>query len=121
MQGQSNRSVKKLSDVLASYLAKSGLARELGTFNLQATWEQAVGAEIAEHTRATSLKAGLLRVQVDSTPWLHELNTFRKEQLLGTIGNQLAGRAVRDIEFRIGDIKKEKPSSTRLLNKHDKT
>ncbi|MBN1859231.1 DUF721 domain-containing protein [Candidatus Bipolaricaulota bacterium] len=95
-------SEKKLGDVVQRYLAKSGLVRQLGTSSLQKEWEQTVGAEVARHTRVTSLRGGVLRVEVDSAPWLHELKGFYGDTIMQDLKERLKGRTLKKIEFRIG-------------------
>jgi len=98
------RSEKKLADVLAAYLAKSGITRNTGASSLQSIWQKTVGPEVAEHTRATSLRGGVLRVEVDSAPWLHELKNFYQDQLIEDLRESLKGHNLQRIEFRIGQF-----------------
>lgn len=49
------------------------------------------------HVKCNVLKNGVLTVNVDSSVWLYQLS-FKKEDLLKKIG-------IKDIRFRIGDLK----------------
>ena len=49
------------------------------------------------HVKCSVLKNGVLTVNVDSSVWLYQLS-FKKEDLLKKIG-------IKDIRFRIGDLK----------------
>lgn len=102
MKSRGQRSEKTLGDALASYLAKSGLTRATGVQPLQKIWQEAVGSEAAQHTRATSLRGGVLRVEVDSAAWLYELSNSCQEELLEKLRAQMPGRRVLEVKFRLG-------------------
>lgn len=51
-------------------------------------WEQAVGRTIAKHSRARSVKKGVLFVEVDHPIWRSELH-HRKRQILAILNADL--------------------------------
>jgi len=95
---------KTLGDAIASYLSKSGIVRQLGASSIQGIWSETVGEEIAGHTRVTSLRGGVLRIEVDSAPWLHDLRSFHQDELLDALRERLKGRTLKEITFRIGEF-----------------
>lgn len=68
-----------------------------------AAWEAAVGCAGALHARPVALKRSVLMVNVDSSPWLYELST-KKREILEILGRQLGGKKLKDIRLRIGNV-----------------
>ncbi len=64
-------------------------------------WEQAAGPALAEETRPATLRGGVLTVEVRSAALLHELEGFRRDELLARVLD--AGvRDVTGLRFRLG-------------------
>lgn len=93
---------KSLGALLAEYLTSSGLARPNETKGLWKAWQSAVGEDVADHTRLMSLRAGLLLVEVDSAPWLQELNAIGRSSLVAAMRQRMEGAEVTDIDLRLG-------------------
>ncbi|MGE0615164.1 MAG: DUF721 domain-containing protein [Bacteriovoracia bacterium] len=67
-----------------------------------ARWEEAVGPQIAKHSRAVSVKNGVLWVEVDHPIWRSELH-HRKAQILEML-NRLPVEPTEEVpEEKIGD------------------
>lgn len=67
-------------------------------------WKESAGEKACNHSRPRSLKKGSLVIDVDSSGWLYEL-TLRKKELLKAVGQRLKGKKLKEIRFRIGEIK----------------
>jgi predicted nucleic acid-binding Zn ribbon protein len=67
-------------------------------------WRSAAGAKAAAHSKPRSLKSGRLVVNVDGSSWLYEL-TVKKREILKNLKEALKDKKVKEITFRIGDIK----------------
>ena len=67
-------------------------------------WDEVVDRKIQKHTRAVKLQRKALYVVVESSTWASELNFFKKE-LLEKINSKAGYEAVRDIRFKVGEIK----------------
>jgi len=67
-------------------------------------WTRAAGRRGARHTRPVSFRKSVLIINVDGSGWLYELTT-KKRQILKKLGPGLAGKKVKGIRFRIGEIK----------------
>lgn len=95
------KSLEDLVKVVLKNMAGSGrpAAEEIG-----AAWSGAAGERASGHSRPVALKRSVLVVNVDSSPWLYELTTKKKE-ILAALGEKLAGRKPKDIRFRIGAVK----------------
>jgi predicted nucleic acid-binding Zn ribbon protein len=90
-----------LGDVLASYLASSGLARRVEQASVIPEWTTLVGPQIAAVTEPLLITAdGTLFVAVSSSPWMSELSLMER-QLLSAV-NRVPGRPpVTKIRYRI--------------------
>ncbi|HSW49390.1 MAG TPA: DUF721 domain-containing protein [Bryobacteraceae bacterium] len=63
-------------------------------------WPVAVGTKIAAHTRAASLAAGRLRVEVEDAVWQRQLSVLKK-QILARLEEVVGAAVVRDVDFRV--------------------
>jgi predicted nucleic acid-binding Zn ribbon protein len=90
-----------LGDLLASYLASSGLAARVEQAAVIPEWATLVGPQIAAVTEPLLITAdGTMFVAVASSPWMAELSLMER-QLLAAL-NRIPGRAaVTKIRYRI--------------------
>jgi len=93
---------EKASDVLRRMFKTSPLGHNVQHVEIYSTWRAAAGPEVARHTRVAGVKGNVLRVEVDSSPWLYELSGFRKKQLLTALRKTLKQTRIVDIDFTIG-------------------
>ena len=68
------------------------------------TWKTIVGERIATHTKPYRMHKKILYVNVDSAPWVYELNQKHKQSLVKKINTCLGKTAVSNIRFRIGEV-----------------
>ena len=101
------RSTKKSSGpemiegILGRWLRDNRPARAaLG--ELGRTWRDIVGEEIAAHSRITEYRSGVLRVEVDSAPLLHELATYHSREVIESLRATEAFRNLSELKFRSG-------------------
>jgi hypothetical protein len=67
------------------------------------TWlRQALSKKEKEHIQCNYFKNGILSLKVDSSTWLYYFN-MQKEDLLTNLRKKF--KAVKDIRFRIGELK----------------
>ncbi|NQT21255.1 MAG: DUF721 domain-containing protein [Planctomycetes bacterium] len=95
---------EKASDVLNRMLESSPLGHNIEHVEIYSEWRAAAGTEIARHTRVAGIKGNVLRIEVDSSPWLYELSGFRKQQILTRLSKSLKKTRIVDIDFRIGSF-----------------
>lgn len=92
--------VSSLQAALAEYMRASGLSRRRTRPAAYAAFERAAGPELARRARPVKLARGVLTVEVDSAAHLHELESFRGEELRART-NELLGRPdVRRLAFK---------------------
>jgi predicted nucleic acid-binding Zn ribbon protein len=82
-----------------------GLAQKVKEAQIVRDWASIVGEAISRHCQPVSLNKGYLTVNVDSSPWLNELQRFSKGMILQKIQARVGERVIRDIRFRIGEVK----------------
>ena len=86
--------------IIGGFAGKEKLTEE----EIRSAWSRAVGADAAKHSRPRSFSDSRLIVQVDDSGWLYELTT-RKKYILNNLSSELKGNKLKDITFRIGDLR----------------
>ena len=95
---------KPLEDLIKGAIAGFSKKDRLGEEEIMGAWECAAGKPAAAHSRPISINKAVLAVNVDGSGWLYEL-TVKKKEILGKLGGILKSRKIKDIRFRIGEIK----------------
>jgi predicted nucleic acid-binding Zn ribbon protein len=95
--------VEPLRDIIAQFLDRSGLTRHVQHDELRRVWQELLG-DAAEHTRLEAVRKSVATFRVDSAALLHELNNFRKAELLGRLQSDVKGMFISDIKFRLGAL-----------------
>jgi predicted nucleic acid-binding Zn ribbon protein len=93
-----------LGSIVNGVLKKLGGRGRFTEEEMAAAWREACGEEAARHSRCVSFRRSSVFVNVDTSSWLYELTT-RKREILKVLEASLKGKKFRDIRFRIGDIK----------------
>lgn len=65
-------------------------------------WETAAGVDVAAETRPSTLRRGVLTIEVRSPALLHELEGFRRDELLGRFLAAAPDGRVTALRFRLG-------------------
>lgn len=73
-------------------------------------WEKLLPPELAAHTRLESLVKGTLRVVVDSSPRLYELDRLLRTGTQDKLITSFKGPAFRKIMLRVGDLHDAPPT-----------
>jgi len=106
------RPISTLKDAINSFLRKSGLDRLTAHDQLDRAWVEAVGPEVARHTRMSrTIRRGVLNVEVDSSVLLAELGGFRKPEILLVLREQFRREYIEDIRFKLGSFTKGKKTT----------
>lgn len=87
-----------IKDVLHSLFEKQ---KDLNFQKTQDTWEKIVGPKASRHTRIVYLTKDKIRVNVDSSAWLYDLNV-KKERIRKELNKRLK---IHDVGFRLGNVK----------------
>lgn len=98
---------QSIGDIIPKVIKKMGLTQRLKEAEVLRDWGVIVGDLIARHCLPVKLEKACLTVNVDSSPWLNELQKFSKPVILQKLQARLGQKAVKDIRFRIGEINKK--------------
>lgn len=99
-----------ISELIPHVVAKLGLSQKVKESKILNDWSELVGAVIAKHSRPVALDKGYLTVNVDSSPWLNELQRYSKGMILDKLKQKLGKKIINDIRFRVGSIEPDKNS-----------
>ncbi len=97
------RGPKLIGSVLNELMVHKGFAGVRRAEGLEAAWRDAVGEDIARHTRVGSVRRGKLEVTVAHSTIVQEL-TFRKNTVLTALRESLPQEAIHDLHLRVGPI-----------------
>lgn len=100
---QKNHEAAHIGEILSKSLGALSGRADLELLSLWETWTEAVGEEVARHTRPKAFKGTLLLVTVDSSVWIHHL-TMMKDEIMARINKQLGEETLREIRFSIGRV-----------------
>ena len=89
-----------LKKIISGIGDKGALTEE----DVQAAWDNSVGEAAARHSKPRSLRGSRLIVNIDDSSWMYEL-TVRKKEILGKMEARLKGKKIKELTFRIGEIK----------------
>ena len=97
------RGPQKIADVLASMMARRGYAQIESEFAFSKAWREAVGQQLAEHSRPARIRRSVLEVITRSSIVMQELS-FQKTQILRSLTKLLPEKRIRDLRFRFVTI-----------------
>jgi len=100
---------KIVSGVIKNLSGKERLSEE----DVNSAWRDAAGAAAAKHSRPICFKKATIFVNCDRSSWLYEL-TVHKKEILKKLSETLKGRKVKDLRFRIGEIKEGRREKTKI-------
>lgn len=95
---------ESFNDLIGNVIKNLTGKERLGAEEIGSAWEAAAGQAAAKHSKPVSFKRASLIVNVESSSWLYEL-TVRKKEILQTLEKELKGKKVKELRFRIGDIR----------------
>ena len=93
-----------MGDVVKGVLQEMGPKGRLTEEAMAEAWEGAAGKAAASHSRPVSFRQATLLVHVDGSGWLYEL-TLKKKEILKKLEDDFKGKKLKDIRFRIGEVK----------------
>ena len=95
---------ERLSEVLSRLFTSRGWGQRQDRLQLEESWRQAVGENVATCTAVGALRRGVLEVIVADAVLLQELAGYEKRRLLEHLQERLGKSRVTDIRFRLGNI-----------------
>jgi predicted nucleic acid-binding Zn ribbon protein len=90
--------MEAVGGVLARVIQQLGLETGLKGWKAAEDWPRIVGGRIARHTRCVGFSDGTLRVEVESSSWMHELGYLERD-LVRKVNRHLGAELVREVKF----------------------
>ena len=94
---------KSASHLVNQLLARHGIAQQQYANELQANWDQVVGAKWNQLTRPAQLNRGVLEVIVANSMVNQQL-AFEKQNLLKSMQKLMPNLKLKDLRFRVGNV-----------------
>ncbi len=94
---------QKIGDILSELMARRGYARVQSGGSCGDAWREAAGREVAQFTRATQVRRGVLEVLVSNSMMVQEIG-FQKAALIQRLAELLPDEKIRDLKLRVGPI-----------------
>jgi predicted nucleic acid-binding Zn ribbon protein len=94
---------KPIGNVIAQLVQRKGYAQVRAAGERDEAWQEAVGEQLAPSTRVGGIRRGVFEVFVANSLMMQEL-TFRKEELLTSLQNELPDEGIKQLRFRLGSI-----------------
>ena len=108
-----------VSEVLKRVFSKFGVDKKIEETKVLRLWPEVVGKEINRHTHPFSIRGGNLFVRVDNSGWLVQLS-YLKNKIISEFNKRQGQELVKDIYFRLGEIKKSKKEEGKSVLKEKK-
>ncbi|MGD9201904.1 MAG: DUF721 domain-containing protein [Chitinispirillia bacterium] len=89
---------QKLGKIIETVFAKHGYYKHFIEMKIITDWHLIVGDRIAEVTKCTDIRDGVVFVSVRNSSWRQELSYIKKE-ILSKIYNETQCTSVKDIHF----------------------
>lgn len=100
------RFVHSIGESVNQFLERTGLGSRMKHREIYGVWEGLAGPARTRHTRVVSVRRGVLEIEVDSAPLMHELE-FQKHGFLRVIQTQVEKPFINRIVFRLGSFEQE--------------
>ena len=92
--------MKKVGPLIETILKRNNLWSGYQQYLVVVHWNEIVGTELAEVTKAESISKGVLKVLVKDSVWSYHL-TMLKPKLIGKLNEKTGSKVVKDIFFKI--------------------
>lgn len=94
---------KSAGHLVNQLLARHGIAQQQYANELQASWDQVVGAKWNQLTRPAQLNRGVLEIIVANSMVNQQL-AFEKQNLLKSMQKLMPNLKLKDLRFRVGKV-----------------
>ena len=101
---------KRIRRILNATLRKLGLEKRIKECAILSFWNEAVGENIASHTKPLKVYDGRMTVLVESSSWTQEL-TFLKSGIMERLNSTIGKKVIKDIYFKVGSVKEPASSA----------
>ena len=103
MPDPNHKNIIPISDVLKSVFEKIESKDLLSRDQIEEAWKSIVGERAASHSRPSTIRNGVLTVQIESSVWMQELD-FQKRSILKGLKKRFGKDRISEIRFKIGEF-----------------
>ncbi|MFM7055887.1 MAG: DUF721 domain-containing protein [Planctomycetota bacterium] len=89
-----------LGHLVQRLIRTRGLLERSATDVLNDAWKQAVGPDLAPHSRAVKIRNGVLEVAVSNSAALQEIHSYHQESILRHLQTTLPDSGIRALRCR---------------------
>jgi predicted nucleic acid-binding Zn ribbon protein len=104
-----------VSEIIPKVIKPMGLQKKSEQVEIMLEWGSIVGEKISAKTKPDGVKRGVLRVLVESSSWMNELQLIKPE-LMTKIENRFGKNKIRDIRFCLGKIERDKNLTKKIID-----
>ncbi len=90
-----------IHDALKEYLKESGLGPRLRNWDVYRAFGKALGPQLSKRAHPVRFQSGVLTVEVESAPHMHELANFTGEGIRRKANQTLGGDRIARLEFKL--------------------
>jgi hypothetical protein len=112
MSSASKKDFSTMGDLLSATRLPKAVKEHLKNHEIWAKWTEIVGVELSRLTSPVELRSKVLEVQVAHQAWAQQLQ-FLKPSILGKMRALCPNSQVKDLQFKVGKIKKVETSSSK--------
>lgn len=99
------KGVSSIGEIIPKIIKSIGLKKKAEQNQVLFEWDSIVGEQLSEKTKPIGVKRGILRVLVESSVWMNELQLM-KPVLMEKIEGKIGRNKIKDIKFCLGKIEK---------------
>ena len=92
---------KSVSQLLSAFFDEKTLQRGEQYVQFSRSWRSIVGDRLADHSRPSDIRHGVLLIETDHSGWI-QLLQLKQERILGEIMKRYPELAIHGLAFRIG-------------------
>jgi len=100
-RGRPKSRPEAVGSLIDRVLADLGAGPTARAVRIADCWEEAVGREVATHSRPVAIRGEVLEVEVDTSVWCQQLQ-LRTPEILAALRDAVGGDAPSEVWLRVG-------------------
>ena len=104
MEKRKSGTPEPIESILERVSTSLGLEMKVKQYQIWEVWDSVVGEAIARQARPQQVRNMILWIAVSSSTWMQQLE-FMKKQIVNRLNEHIGEVVIKDIRFRIGEIK----------------
>jgi len=104
MKKRKSGTPEPIESILERVFTSLDLGMKVKQYQIWEVWDSVVGEAIARQARPQQIRNMILWISVSSSTWMQQLE-FMKKQIVNRLNEHIGEVVIKDIRFRIGEIK----------------